>query len=64
MLLVTGDISVAGHGAGIWVTFENWASFIKSINHINDIFIDVSEQTDIIIYTRGLIAHSDNYSDA
>ena len=64
MLLVTGDISVPGHGAGISVTFKNWASFMKSINHINDIFIDESEQIDIIVYTRSLIARSDNYSDA
>ena len=63
MLLIIGDISVTGDGAGISVKFKNWAPFIKSINHINDIFIDESEHIDIITHMRSLIAHGDNYSD-
>ena len=61
-ILVTGDLSFTGNGAGTALAFKICAPFIKYRTLINDVFADTAENIDIAMPMYIFIEYSDNYS--
>ena len=64
IILVTGDIKVAGVAANINVAFKNCAPFTRCVTHINDEHVETAENLDITMPMYNLIEYSDNYADS
>ena len=58
-ITVTGDIN--GNTKHTKLAFNNNAPFRSCISKINNTFIDISEDLDIVIPMYNLLEHSDNY---
>ena len=64
IILVTGDIKVAGVAANTNVAFKNCAPFTRCVTHINDEHVETAENLDITMPMYNLIEYSDNYADS
>ena len=62
-ILVTGDITVEGGDDDTKFAFKNCHPFTKSVIHLNDEYVEDSDNLDIIMNMCNLIEYSDNYSD-
>ena len=64
-ILVIGNITATGgNNNGNNVVFKNCAPFTKCITHINDEYLETSENLDIIRPMYNLLEYSDNYHDS
>ena len=54
-ILVTGDIKVAGVPANTNVAFKNCAALIRCVTHINDEYVETTENLDTIMLMYNLV---------
>ena len=63
-VLVTGDIAVTGGDRNTRVAFKNCHPFTKCKIHLNNEYVEDSDNLDIIMNMYNLIEYSDNYEDS
>ena len=68
-MLVTGDIAAAGSNQNTSIAFckysnSNCALFRRCVTHINDNYVEIAENLDIIMAMYNFLEYSDNYADS
>ena len=63
-ILVTGDITVVGAAANTKVVFKTCHPFVKCKIHLNDEYLEDSDNLGKVINMYNLMEFSDNYEDS
>ena len=63
-ILVTGNITAAGHDTNTKAAFKSFAPFTRCVTQVNDEHAEAAENLGIIMSMYNLIEYGDNYADS